>query len=127
MIRALLTLSLLLFFAVPSHAADSSTSPALQTTSAFLAWCNGASESDPISQFKEIHCLGYLDGVLDTASMMLSGLKPESRFICPPAEGIEVRALLKIVNEYVIKNPKTLTETARMTIFIAYGKAFPCN
>lgn len=121
MIRILLAVCLLTISSAPSYAEKIQ-----KTTKALLSECSDASENDPISQFKQIHCLGYLDGVLDTVSMMLPHW-PESYRFCPPPEGIDLETYLKIINEYVTTNPDTLNESARSIVFVAYAKAFPCN
>ena len=120
-IRILLAFFLLAIFSTPSYAGDHT-----RTTRTLLAQCKGGSESDLISQYIEISCLGYVSGFLDTVTTMLMHWPESSRF-CPPNKGASPDALLQIVSEYVKRNPDTLDQTARMTMLIAYAKAFPCD
>lgn len=122
--KFLLLLAFLIpIFSNPSASYGSSNAP--ETTGVFLSWCNGASEDDPVSQFKEVSCLGYLGGTLDATSVMF-GVNPEATFFCPPENGISTEQFLEILNQYVAKNPDALEQSTRVTVLIAYGKAFPC-
>ena len=122
-----ISLALLSIFSSPSWAenlTESDEPP--RTLGVLLSWCDGGTEDDPVSQFKEISCLGYLQGVLDATSVMF-GVNPEAKFFCPPGGGISTDQLLEILNEYVKQNPSALRESARIAVLVAYGKAFPCS
>ena len=88
--------------------------------------CNASETSSVAKQFQEIHCLGYLSGITDGVQLVF-GVRPKSKFFCPPNKGISPDALLKIVQQWTKNNPKSLKESARMTTLIAYAKKFPCN
>ncbi len=95
-------------------------------TADLLNKCNASETSSVAKQFQEIHCVGYLSGIIDGVQLVFN-VRPKSKFFCAPNKGISSEDLLKIVQEWTNNNPKSLEESARMTTLIAYGKKFPCN
>ena len=88
--------------------------------------CSPSDTSEQLAQYQEIQCLGYLAGLSDGIQILFS-VRPESKFFCPPTQGISPEAFIQIIKKWVKNNPKYAQESARMTVLIAYGKEFPCN
>ena len=92
-----------------------------------LLWaCNAAPDSSIDDRLAQIHCMGYVQGILDGVQLIF-GLQPESKFFCPPESGISNDQGLRIVIKWLENNPEKLHESARMAVLIAYAQAFPCN
>lgn len=88
--------------------------------------CSASQTASEMEQFQEIHCLGYLLGLVEGVQLVFN-VRPESKFFCQPPKGVSPEQLLQIIKKWVKNNPKFATESARMTTLIAYGKKFPCN
>ena len=91
-----------------------------------LSKCSTSEKSSALEKFQEIHCLGYISGIMDGVQLIF-GVKPESAFFCPPPQGISPDKLLTIIKKWVNNNTEFATESARMAILIAYVKEYPCN
>lgn len=117
---------LLTFFILFSTQAYSSAE--FSTTLDLLNKCNFskeyASQASQLEMMQAINCLGYLSGIFDGISLIF-GVKPESKFFCPP-QGISAEKALSLVRKWIENNPQDVTTSARMTLLIAYAKEYPC-
>lgn len=118
--RAILIFTL--FLAMSSFSAQAN----FTNASDLLNKCTVSKAPSEIKQFQEIHCLGYLSGLVDGVQLIF-GVKPQSKFFCPPSQGVSSEQLLHIVRHWVKNNPKSAKDSARMTTLIAYAKSFPCS
>ena len=92
-----------------------------------ILWaCNGDESKTPEAAFEEIHCIGYISGVLDGIQLVF-GVRPEFKFFCPPESGISSDQQVRIVTKWLEDNPKELHKSARMSVLMAFAKAFPCE
>ena len=92
-----------------------------------LLWaCNAGSKDDPVGYMHKAKCFGYISGVLDGMQMVFS-IKPESRFVCPPASGMSLDQQVRIVLKHLEDNPNELHESARSTVLVAFQRAFTCE
>lgn len=115
---------LLTFFILFSTQAYSSAE--FSTTLDLLNKCNSPKEdASQLEMMQAINCLGYLSGIVDGISLIF-GVKPESKFFCPPSQGISVEKTLSLVRKWIENNPQDVTTSARMTVLIAYAKEYPC-
>jgi hypothetical protein len=68
---------------------------------------------------------GFLDGYVLAASMSEKGF---GRTLCPPpTTGIESEQAARIVAKWLKENPEQLHQSARISVLIALGRAFPCE
>ena len=72
------------------------------------------------------HCFGYITGMLDGVQLVF-GIKPESKFFCPPVGGMSTDQQVRIVIKHLEDNPQELHSSARMQALLALAKAFPCE
>ena len=72
-------------------------------------------------------CLGYLDGMMDTNSIIQSMAKGQIALFCAPTEGISLEQAARIVVEYLKANPNNLHMPGRLQAMIALRTAFPCK
>jgi len=113
-------LTVLLFLSIPSSVL------AYEKAEEVLWACTADSTESPEKGFEKIHCIGYVTGILDGIQLVF-GVRPESKFFCPPTSGMSVDQQIRIVTKWLEDNPKELHKGARMSVLIAYAKAFPCN
>lgn len=88
-----------------------------------LFWeCEGSSK---FKEFGKLNCAKYLDGVMDTHSIMTSaGRAP---LFCSPVQGISLDQAMKIFLKWAERNPEQLHESARVSVILAFAEAFPCE
>ncbi|MFT5707245.1 MAG: hypothetical protein ACI9ES_001536 [Oceanospirillaceae bacterium] len=92
-----------------------------------LLWaCNADEEQSSTASLEKIHCYGYISGILDGVQLVF-GVRPESKFFCPPTHGISSDQQVRIVTKWLEDNPKELHTSARVSVVIALSKAFPCD
>ena len=91
-----------------------------------LSNCSGDKQTDPDAVIKSMHCAGYMNGILDGAELIF-GLKPESRLFCPPDIGVSTKEQLLIVIKYLMEHPKTLDNSARISVLNAFVETYPCK
>ncbi len=92
-----------------------------------ILWaCNADESKDLKVALEQMHCIGYLSGILDGIQLVF-GVRPESTFFCPPASGISSDQQVRIVTKWLEGNPEELHKSARMAILISFAKAFPCK
>lgn len=63
-------------------------------TADLLNKCDTSEKSRITEKFQQIHCLGYLSGIIDGVQLVFS-VKPKSKFFCTPNKGISPEYLLK--------------------------------
>jgi hypothetical protein len=73
-----------------------------------------------------MRCIGYLDGVMDSA-VVLSIAHPEARPFCLPETGISLDQARLIFIKWAKDHPDQLHTAARISVAIALGTAFPCK
>jgi hypothetical protein len=113
-------LAVLLYLSIPSSAL------AYEKAEELLWACTADRTESPEKAFEKMHCIGYVTGILDGIQLVF-GIRPESKFFCPPAGGMSVDQQIHIVTKWLEDNPKELHKGARMLVLIAYAKAFPCS
>lgn len=92
-----------------------------------LMWACNADTSKGVEELvQKIHCTGYVIGILDGMQLVF-GVRPESTLFCPPKSGMSSDQQIRIVIKYLEDNPKELHTSARMSVLLAYDKAFPCK
>jgi hypothetical protein len=116
----------LILFVFLSFISSLSFSNYFNNTADLLDKCTISNTTEVTEQFQQMHCLGYLSGIIDGVQLIFN-IKPKSKFFCAPNKGTSPDGLLKIVQQWTKNNPKSLKESARITTLIAYGKKFPCN
>jgi Rap1a immunity proteins len=70
-------------------------------------------------------CLGYINGVVDLASMIPSLPKPGSPIFCIPSN-VTRRQVADIVATHLRDNPEYRNNEALVEIFVALHQTFPC-
>lgn len=90
----------------------------------FLQECEGR---DPQRrEVGRVTCVAYLDGFLDSYTLVTDQLPPRWPRYCLPAEGVRLEQILLIVTKWLRDNPSKLHQSARSSIYIALVTAFPC-
>lgn len=116
--RILSISTLLVFLPAFLHAASD------ERTDQLLWYCLG--HQPPGAEFvgKAI-CGRYIDGMMDMHSIAttIGGAKP---LFCLPATGISVDQAMRVFVKWAQANPAKLHTTARISVVIALGQAFPC-
>jgi hypothetical protein len=90
----------------------------------FLRDCEGRSEKG--QDLGTIVCGTYLQGFVDSHILVQRYLPPTAPRFCLPKEGLETEQVMLIVTKYLREKPSELHQSARTSIFLALGKAFPC-
>lgn len=72
------------------------------------------------------HCLGIIQGVLGTASLM-GRTAPKNMRVCLPKSGVKGQQAIRVTVKFLEANPKLLNEDASMLILLALTDAFPCQ
>ena len=91
----------------------------------FLRECEGRHEE--FGRVGIITCAVYLAGFVDSERIispfvLLSG----QRAFCLPEEGLENEQIRLVVTKWLRENPQELHTSARVSIFVALKRAFPC-
>ena len=69
------------------------------------------------------YLLGFNDGIrVESTLRFASGGR-----ICLPKQGITHNQLVRVVVKWLRENPENLQRNARVEVYIAIGKAFPCT
>lgn len=87
--------------------------------------CSPSKDASELEMMQAINCLGYLSGIVDGISLIF-GVKPESKFFCPPPQGISTEKTLSLVRKWIENKPQDASTSARATVLIAYAKEYPC-
>lgn len=88
---------------------------------------NPPTDADVGTYMKGARCLGFLDGMMDTTSIVTAVTKGQTNLFCAPKEGIGLEQAARIVVKYLTENPNDLHMPARMQAMVAFRVAFPCN
>jgi hypothetical protein len=91
-----------------------------------LLWACEAETNTIEGVVRKSHCIGYLQGIMDGVQSVF-GLKPASKFFCPPSQGISGDQMVRIVVKYLRDHPSELHESARSSVILAYMQSFPCK
>lgn len=78
------------------------------------------------SKIKFGHCIGVVEGVMNTMSYMNNRLDPDVR-VCWPAKPITNGQATRIVVRYMEQNPALLSEDAALLTIKALMQAYPCK
>jgi hypothetical protein len=91
-----------------------------------LVWeCSGQVPAEA-PQLGQVHCAGYISGLLDMYALMSSPKFGGKAIYCIPAEGISNDQAAKVFMKWANEHPEQLNESARMSFLIALHEAFPC-
>jgi len=91
-----------------------------------LIACTGASTDKTEALLSRIHCLGYIDGVMD-AHGLISSANPSSKYYCIPPSGIDAGSVLDKVVSYIQKHDDARDMTGRLVIMKTMQDAYPCK
>ena len=91
-----------------------------------LIKCTGATNDPKEAAIAPIHCLGYIDGIID-AHGLLSSVSPEAKFFCPPAQGIAVGDAMDAVIYFIQKFSETRSASGRVVVIKALQTFYPCK
>lgn len=72
------------------------------------------------------YCLGIVQGVLGTASM-LRETAPKYMRVCLPKSGVKGQQAIRVTVKFLEENPKLLNDDASMLVLLALTDAFPCQ
>ncbi|WP_282370518.1 Rap1a/Tai family immunity protein [Pseudomonas sp. PS02290] len=72
------------------------------------------------------HCLGVVEGVMNTMFYMNKRLDPEVQ-VCWPEESLTNAQAARIVVKYLDDNPALLTQDSTVLTIKAFMQAFPCK
>lgn len=82
--------------------------------------------TDPKALIADVHCVGYIDGVIDSY-IIVTSLYPQAKFICLPKAGLENEKALRIFQTWLKKNPKERNMPARAGVLLSLKAAYPCK
>jgi hypothetical protein len=117
--KKLLIILAVLFICAPlSFAGD-------QTGQELLMDCIGAYSNEVQAAIAPIHCVGYIDGIID-AHGILTTLAPEAKLFCAPPSGISVDDALQKVVSFLTSNPQEKSASARVAVLRALSYYYPC-
>jgi hypothetical protein len=87
-----------------------------------------ASEMTTAELMHYMHCLGYIDGVVDMLALGTT-FPPDTHIgqICTPEHGMQSQQIVRIVLKYLKENPEKLHERGDLLIAWAMQHAFPCK
>jgi hypothetical protein len=123
--KIILAIAILFMAGSPKASAADTGSILLQKCRAAEQTRMTASESSDYS-----YCVGYITGVLDGLLLNQRTIdefgKIPTKFICIPAEGIDIDQMVLIVTKFLKDNPEKLHYEAGILIRNAMVKAFPC-
>ena len=115
-------------------AATTQSVPADRTGTAFLRKCNPVvreADGEDVSAEEAVQgllCMSYLSGFLDGHELAASTFESQyKRVVCPPKGGVVGEQAARIVVKYLREHPETLHATDRVSVFIAFSRAFPCE
>lgn len=103
-----------------------STASAQQKSDQLLWSCTGAAQGEAEAMVGKIYCVAYISGIIDSYRL-LSDVNKDIRFICLPKQGISNDQAMRVVVNWLERNPKELHNPARLSVFDALREAFPCN
>jgi len=72
------------------------------------------------------YCLGLIQGVLGTASIM-GETAPKNMQVCLPDSGVKGQQAIRVTVKFLEDNPKLLNGDASMLVLLALTDAFPCQ
>ena len=92
-----------------------------------LMWkCEGsAGKNEAENMLGMIYCAGYLDGMIDMATLMQATVPGAAPF-CPPKTGISLVQARLIFIKWAKDNPDQLHNSGRVSAVLALRAAFPC-
>lgn len=91
-----------------------------------LIACTGAVSDKSQSILMRIHCLGYIDGIID-AHGLLSAIDPSVKQYCIPSSGIATGDVEDKVISFIQKHEEARDMTGRVAVLKAMQKAYPCK
>lgn len=91
-----------------------------------LTACTGASPDKTEALISRIHCIAYIDGVMD-AHGLISSATPSSKLFCTPPSGIDAGSVLDNVVTFIQKHDDARDMTGRIVIVKTMQEAFPCK
>ena len=92
-----------------------------------LRQCEGrAGNTETLAEIGRVVCATYISGMLD-AFEIIATIKPGSRLICQPGQGIQTEQAVLIVAKWLRDHPAQLNDEARGSVAIALAQAFPCR
>lgn len=111
--------ALLLMLSINVHAS-------FKTGNELLMACDSTPEISAENAMPKVLCVGYVSGMVD-AIQILFGRFPEIQSFCLPPKGMSGNQKILIVEKYLKENPNQLHHSARMSVYIAFFQAFPCE
>lgn len=95
-----------------------------------LSQCQNAEHFMDTGQVRDTNsigfCLGMLQGVRNTMTILDQGLSPPMR-TCFPSEGIDNGQAVRIVVQYLKRHPEKLHEDEVLLSMLGFRSAFPCK
>jgi len=119
--RFLATLCLIALFAFPVNAYKGIEA---------LRGCKSALNPPPNPSIETViesaRCLGFIGGFTDSMSIVRAMKGDRNALFCAPKEGISVEQGARLLVKFLEDHPQILHDEARVAVYVALGKAFPC-
>ena len=109
-----------------SEAQESDGARFLRACGAAVKHQDGVTVSEQES-LESLWCIGYVQGFVDSISVMQSLSSGNRQTVCLPQRGVANDQAVRIFVKYLRDNPQTLHESGRASLYIALAKAFPCR
>ena len=104
--------------------------PAFADGNKLLSQCQSAEHFMDTHQVRDANaigfCLGLVQGVRNTMTILDTGLNP-SMHTCWPPDGIDNGQAVRIVVQYLKRSPERLHEDEVFLSMLAFRAAFPCK
>jgi hypothetical protein len=95
---------------------------------ALLRNCSAAALSDPNSEQMALgfHCLGLVQGVINTHQFYQAKFKNRAPWVCIPETGITNGQGAEIVRKYLVNHPEQRSKDSSLLVTLALLNTFPC-